>query len=75
MIAAIYARKSFEQRSAALALPAIGIVCPNFANLITTAVLTATFVAVLWYAIETRRLVVGQERAAELFLGPTKEVA
>lgn len=58
---------------AAIALPAIGIVWPNLASLVITAVLTATFVAIFWYAIETRRLVEGQERAAELDRHPWLE--
>lgn len=58
---------------AAIALPAIGIVSPNLANPISTAVLTATFVAIFWYAIETRRLVGVQERAAELDRHPWLE--
>lgn len=57
----------------AIGLPAIGIVCPKLAAPINTAVLTATFVAIFWYAIETRRLVQGQERAAEIGRHPWLE--
>jgi len=56
-----------------VALPAIGLVCPTLANPIGTAVTSATFVAVLWYAIETRRLVGGQERAVEIARHPWLE--
>jgi len=52
---------------------AISLICTELAGAINTAVVMATFLAVLWYAIETRRLVVGQERASELDRHPWLE--
>jgi hypothetical protein len=57
----------------AIALLVIGVVWPKSAGPINTAVLTATFVAIFWYAIETQRLVKGQERAAEIGRHPWLE--
>lgn len=54
----------------AIGLLAVGIVAPTLASPINTAILTATFVAILWYAVETRRLVEGQERTAEIARHP-----
>lgn len=58
---------------AAIGLPAIGLRWTSLAGPINTAVTTATFVAVFWYAIETRRLVAGQERTAEIDRHPWLE--
>jgi len=57
----------------AIALALIGLAFTTFSTPINIAVTTATFVAVLWYAIETRRLVLGQERTAEISRHPWLE--
>ncbi len=59
----------------AIGLPAVGILYPNFAAPITTAVLTATFIAMSWNAIETGKLVDGQERTAEISRHPWLKAA
>ncbi len=54
-------------------LLAIGVFSPMLSGPINNAVVTATFVAVLWYAVETRRLVRGQERTAKISRHPWLE--
>jgi hypothetical protein len=57
----------------ALALGAMGLLCSKLAGPLSIAATTATFIAVLWYAIETRRLVLGQERTVEISRHPWLE--
>jgi hypothetical protein len=57
----------------ALILGAISLARTQLAGAINAAVVMATFLAVLWYAIETRELVEGQERATELDRHPWLE--
>ncbi len=59
--------------SGAVSLGAIGVFSPMLSGPINDAVVTATFVAVLWYAVETRRLVRGQERTAKISRHPWLE--
>src|SRR5262249_3927293 len=58
---------------AAVAVLLIGARFDRLSTPLNSAVVTATFVAVLWYAIETHKLVVGQERTAEISRHPWLE--
>jgi len=57
----------------AVVLGLVGLLFDKLSGPINTAVVTATFVAILWYAIETRKLVSGQERTAEIARYPWLE--
>jgi hypothetical protein len=48
----------------AIVVPGIGLVWTTLAGPISPCVLTATFVAILWYSVETRRL--WKDRSAPL---------
>ncbi len=49
---------------------AAGLTWPQLATAVNVAVVTGTLIAVFWYAVETRRLVQGQERGSELARHP-----
>jgi len=59
--------------SSGVVFGAIGLFSSKLAGPLNIAATTAAFMAVLWYAIETRRLVLGQERTAEISRHPWLE--